>query len=124
MGGLQFVGSQGGMADSMPFPPPGHFGLSAPHKLILIQADPSERRRYLDRILGDRLAGLPVPTMAQETAAWKKALTNNEERVIKRSAKGCWTENEKFLLRKMIGLFESGNPEFAARHDNIYGSSE
>ena len=123
MGGLQFVGSQGGMADSMPFPPPCHLWPAAPHKLILIQAEPSERRRYLDRILGDRLAGIPVPTMAQEPATWKKTL-NNEERAITQSAEGCWTENEKSLLRKMIGLFESGDPEFAARHDIIYGSSE
>lgn len=123
MGGLQFVGSQGGVANSMPFPPACDLWSSAPHKLILIQADPSERRRYLDRILGDRLAGIPVPTMAQETTAWGKALTN-EERAITRRSEGCWTENEKSLLKKMIGLFESGDPEFAARHDNVYGSSE
>lgn len=125
MGGLQFVGSQGSMADSMPFPPPYHLGLSDPHRLILIQADasPSESRRYLDRILGDRLAGIAVSTMGQETTAWKKSLTR-EERPTTRTTDKCWTENEKSLLKKMIGLFESGDPKFAARHDDIYGSSE
>lgn len=123
MGGLQFVSSQGGTAGSVPSLLPYCPGLSSPYKLIFIQADPSERRPYLDRILGDRLAGVPVPATAQESTTWMKALTNGE-RVTTRTAEKCWTENEKALLKKMVGLFESGDPEFAARHDDIYGSSK
>jgi hypothetical protein len=36
---------------------------------------------------------------------------------------GSWTEQETEILTRMIGMFASGDKQFAARHDDIYGPS-
>ena len=120
MGGISFIGTHNAFGSSRFLGAPNWHpaGISKPSR----QDESCEVRRGLDQILKVRLALnlTNIPLLPGNPAGSVPTLGRRSFEGRRRSHQ-TWSAHEKEILTKMMGLFESGDPQFAARHDEIYG---
>lgn len=120
MGVLPFMAARNGFAGF------GSSGLPSAKKPRMprqsSQDESLELRRQVEQLFKDRLArNLSFADRQAGNSPQSGPLMLRRTRGQTRGGVRTWSNEEREILVRMMGLFESGNPEFAARHDEIYG---
>jgi hypothetical protein len=120
MGGMQVLGTQDGFGNLS--------SLQAPSTIMrethpqFRQQDSSEIRRQVGLILQSNIREI---WMGSHYTPWHQVYGSTgreaKPKALKETGLSAWTDHEREILTRMIGLFASGDPHFAARHDEIYG---